>query len=810
MLARHRKRSRGLLASPEPRAARPVGAGFHIAPNAPFPAIYSDNLGFDMIRESRFDDHDIIARYTDQPPRLPEALRQRITETGDANGVLAYALADLDERLGFAQAWLVLSTSQVVVAYLDRDTYELRRLPRAQLAKVDLASGLSCHVLRIYERADGSAEPFAELRFTHRQRRSMEGLAFLLEQVIQAVPIETRDADQAYIEAVAQPIREAQALVSSRRGAVVWRLLRYLEPYKRHVIVGMSAATLVTLLALVPPFLTGYLVDHVIRPVQNGAVNGADVASVAWLSVLGMAAVQVVSKLCVWLRLRLLAVLGELVARDLRDQLFSHLQLLSMSFFSRKKTGSLITRVSSDTDRLWEFLAFGLVEVTLSLVTLLGLSAVLLYLDVRLGLIMALPVPLMCWAIHRHGKGMSRLFTRAFRKWSRLTDVLSDTIPGMRVVKAFNQGSREQGRFGERNADVVGEFNRIHGAWTGFWPSLTLALEVTVLCVWVLALPRLLGTGAALGPGLSLGKFVSFLLYTTMFVYPVEILGQVARIMHRATSSAHRVFEVLDTRPEVVDRPDARRLEPLRGAVEFERVSFAYDGVRQVIKGISFEVAPGELIGLVGPSGGGKTTLINLLTRFYDVTGGRILIDGVDLRQLEGGSYREQVGIVLQEPYLFYGSVLENIRYGAPDASFEEVIAAARVANAHEFVARLPHGYDTLVGERGHSLSGGERQRVSIARAVLKNPRILILDEATSSVDTETERKIQEAMDRLVAGRTVFAIAHRLSTLRRADRLLVIQDGKLIEHGTHAELLAKADGVYAKLHRLQQQLHDAA
>jgi ATP-binding cassette subfamily B protein len=481
-----------------------------------------------------------------------------------------------------------------------------------------------------------------------------------------------------------------------------------------------------------------------------------------------------------------------------------------MSFYSRKKTGSLITRVSSDTDRLWEFLAFGVVEVTLSLVSLIGLSSVLIYLDWRLGLVMAVPVPLMCLAIHLHGNGMNRLFTRAFRKWSRLTDVLSDTIPGMRVVKAFNQGSREQSRFNERNAAVVGEFNRIHASWTGFWPVLMLALEATVLCVWVLALPRLLGTSHAFGPALTLGKFVSFLLYTTMFVYPVEIMGQVARIMHRATSSAQRVFEVLDTQPEVVDDPNPIQVAELRGEVEFERVTFAYDGVRQVIKGLSFKVEPGELIGLVGPSGGGKTTLINLLTRFYDVSGGRILIDGVDVRKLESGAYREQVGIVLQEPYLFHGSVLENIRYGAPEASFDEVIAAARVANAHDFISRLAHGYDTVVGERGHSLSGGERQRVSIARAVLKNPRILILDEATSSVDTETERKIQEAMDRLVKGRTVFAIAHRLSTLRKASRLLVIQDGNLVEHGTHAELLANPNGIYTKLHRLQQELHEAA
>jgi ATP-binding cassette subfamily B protein len=769
-----------------------------------------------MSTEQRFNDRDIIERYTDQPSRLPEALRRAVVATkakGSAAGIVAYALADLDEHLALARTWLVLTTLEVVVAkQRPNGSHELTRLPRSGIAKVELSTGLSCHVLRVYAEAPavGNATPLLELRFTHRQRRSMEGLAFLLEQVAGGLPVEARDADDAYVDSVAQPIREAQALVSTRKLAVVWRLLSCLKPYKYRVIWGMTAATLVTLLALVPPFLTGHLVDKVIRPVQDGELRSADVVRVAWLAVLGIALVHMVSKLCVWLRLRLLAVLGELVARDLRDQLFAHLQLLSMSFYSRKKTGSLITRVSSDTDRLWEFLAFGVVEVTLSLVSLIGLSSVLIYLDWRLGLVMAVPVPLMCLAIHLHGNGMNRLFTRAFRKWSRLTDVLSDTIPGMRVVKAFNQGSREKGRFNERNAAVVGEFNRIHASWTAFWPVLMLALEATVLCVWVLALPRLLGTSHAFGPALTLGKFVSFLLYTTMFVYPVEIMGQVARIMHRATSSAQRVFEVLDTQPEVVDDPNPVHVGQLRGEVEFQRVTFAYDGVRQVIKGLSFKVEPGELIGLVGPSGGGKTTLINLLTRFYDVNGGRILIDGVDVRKLESGAYREQVGIVLQEPYLFHGSVLENIRYGAPEASFDEVIAAARVANAHDFISRLAHGYDTVVGERGHSLSGGERQRVSIARAVLKNPRILILDEATSSVDTETERKIQEAMDRLVKGRTVFAIAHRLSTLRKASRLLVIQDGNLVEHGTHAELLANPNGIYTKLHRLQQELHEAA
>jgi ATP-binding cassette subfamily B protein len=294
-----------------------------------------------------------------------------------------------------------------------------------------------------------------------------------------------------------------------------------------------------------------------------------------------------------------------------------------------------------------------------------------------------------------------------------------------------------------------------------------------------------------------------------MFAAPIEIIGQMARILNRATTSAHRVFEVLDTEPEIVDRAEPIRLSPVQGRVTFDNVSFGYDGLRQVIRGVNLEIAPGEMIGLVGPSGGGKSTLTSLIARFYDVTGGAVLIDGVDLRELDTSHYRRQVGMVLQDPYLFHGTILDNIRYGRPEAAVDVVVNAAEAANAHDFICRLEHGYDTVVGERGHTLSGGERQRISIARAVLGDPRILILDEATSSVDTETERKIQDALERLVFGRTVVAIAHRLSTLRRASRLFVIENGRISEQGTHQELLAKERGTYRRLYEMQRELAHA-
>ena len=744
-------------------------------------------------------DQEIIARYVGQPARLPSELRARVEREWGGRPVQLYALADLDHRLRLAESWLLLGPTHVAVARAAADGWDVRSVERHRVRAVRDTPGLSANTLSLLAEPDDP--PAAVVRYTQRQRRAMENVRFVLEEALAGREVPPVDADAVYADAVARPIRDAQAMVANRRSAVLLRLLRYLGPYRRQLVLGLSAAAVITLVSLVPPYLAGYVIDRVVRPAQAGTLPRDAASRMAWIAVVTMAVLYLLRQAAAVVRLRLMSVVGEWVARDLRAELYEHIQRLSLSFFSRKKTGSLITRVTADTDRLWEFLAFGIVDVSLALVMLVGLGAVLLSLDWRLGLVMTLPVPLFCWSIYRHGESLNERFIRAWRKWSRVTDVLSDTIPGIRVVKAFSQEAREVARFDVRNEDATAEINRIHHAWTRFWPLLMLAVHATTVLVWALAVPRLLGGGAEL----SAGVFVSFLLYTTMFVSPIEEIGQMARGLNRATSSAHRVFEVLDSEPEVRDVAEPVRLTPVRGHVRFENVSFAYDGVRQVLRGVSFDVRPGELVGLVGPSGGGKSTVVNLIARFYDASGGTVRVDGVDVRELDTGHYRQQIGMVLQDPYLFYGTVLDNIRYGLPDASLADVVAAARAANAHDFICKLGQGYDTMVGERGHTLSGGERQRISIARAVLHDPRILILDEATSSVDTETEREIQEALDRLTAGRTVFAIAHRLSTLRRASRLLALVDGRVVEAGTHRELLARPHGVYRRLHELQLQ-----
>ena len=758
-----------------------------------------------MSEKSHHSTEELISRYTDQPGKLPCDLRDRIESLWDNLPVQLYALADLDASLKLVNTWVVLGPEHLaIVTNNGHNENQIKCIELSQIQVVRETLGLSCTNLTLFGTPD--EPPLAVLRYTNRQRRGMENIKYIIEQRIDGNSVEhSKEPDQIYTDAITQSIREAQASVAVNKMAVVWRLISYLKPYRKRLTFGLIAASLMTIVSLLPAYFTGYVIDRVIKPFQAGVIDYSDAMYTAWAIIIGLGLTYLLRATCMWIRLHKMSVLGELVAGDLRRDIYEHMQKLSLNFFSKKHTGSLISRVSSDSDRLWDFIAFGVVEVSLSIIMLLGLGTVLMTLDWRLGLILTLPIPLFLWSFFAHGSRMQRLFLSAWRKWSNMTAVLSDTIPGIRVVKAFNQEVREKERFDDRNIQCVTMFNHIHDIWTKFWPLLLLGIHALTLCVWVLALPRVFGQGA----GLTIGTFVTFLLYMGMYLQPIETIGMMARMLNRATSSAHRIFEVLDTEPQIVDKTKPVRLNPLKGRVTFENVSFAYDGVRQVIKGISFDILPGEMIGLVGPSGAGKTTITNLIIRFYEATGGRILIDGIDIRDLDTGHFRHQVGIVLQDPYLFHGPVLDNIRYGLPDIGVDEVIKAAQAANAHDFICKLPHGYDTVIGERGQTLSGGERQRVSIARAVLCNPRILILDEATSSVDTETERKIQGALDRLVKGRTVFAIAHRLSTLRKATRLLVIDDGRIVEEGTHAELLDIPDGIYNKLQRLQQELYEA-
>ena len=434
---------------------------------------------------------------------------------------------------------------------------------------------------------------------------------------------------------------------------------------------------------------------------------------------------------------------------------------------------------------------------------IVAIASVMFWLNWRLALIALTPLPILAVVTYHRGMKMQRMFGRLWTYWSRLTAVVGDALPGVRVIQAFANEEREVGRFDRRSGEYAGKEMEIHRVWSTLQPIVSGLMRLGALLIWIVGGYMVIRHPS---PVNTFGTLVAFTSFVWQFYQPIMELANSNRMVTRAATSAQRVFEILDTPPDIYSKPGALTKNRLEGRVEFRQVSFSYEGTAPALREVSLAVEPGEMIGLCGPSGAGKSTFVNLICRFYDVTDGQVLIDGVDLRDYDVKWLRRQVGIVLQEPYLFHGTVAENIAYGLPEASPEQIIEAARAANAHDFIVGFPDGYDTMVGERGQSLSGGERQRISIARAILNNPRILILDEATSSVDSETEKQIQQALDRLVAGRTTFAIAHRLSTLQAADRLVVLEKGRIVEQGKHSELVDKEGGVYAKLHKTQMEL----
>ena len=568
---------------------------------------------------------------------------------------------------------------------------------------------------------------------------------------------------------------------------VTRRLLNYLTPHKRDMAQGLALMLASAGLALLAPYLAKLTFDNYI--------STGNVAGLGWMALATLSAFAL-DFLASWRRGLVLGRVGAELLRTLRDQMFRHYQILSMSYFDKEEIGTLISRMLSDVGVINELLSDGLINMLSDIVLLVSITVVMFLLDARLALLSLSVLPFMVLATYLFS-GRARDAYRATRqKVSALTGRLAEDINAMRVIQAFVEEARMSRGFDQINRENRDAQMNAVTLSSLFTPAMeVLSVMATGIILWF-------GGQAVAGGVLTLGTIVAFLSYTDRLFQPVLDLSMIFTTWQAAMAGGERVFEILSMQPDIQDAPDAVALPTLRGDVVFDKVGFRYLEDTPVLTDVSFSIEPGETVALVGATGAGKTTIASLLVRFYDVTEGSILIDGVDLHHMKISSLRTQLGVVPQEPFLFQGTIAYNIAFGRPDAGREEIVEAAKAANAHDFITQLPDGYDTEVLEGSANLSLGQRQLVCLARVILAAPHILILDEATSSVDLRTEGLIQDALEQLMEGRTSLVIAHRLATVQRADNLLVIDQGRIVERGTHEELLAK-NGVYAQLYRTQ-------
>ena len=569
------------------------------------------------------------------------------------------------------------------------------------------------------------------------------------------------------------------------------RVLKYLRPYRLLAITTLICAGVTTALELVPPWLVKIVIDDVIQSSRPELLP--------W-TIVGFLVAYGVKNLFASLRIRLNNTLEQRVVHDLRAQVFAALQRLSVSYFESRSTGEIMSRVNSDTEHVERIFVDGLEGLLTASLTLVGITIMLFTLNWKLAALSLLPIPLLVLSASAFTKRVHRYYHAIRRNAAELNAYLQDALSGIRETMGFNRQTYERERFGRLSWQYSDSNLKAMYLWSLYSPGMIFVGSLgTVLIIWY-------GAGEVLQGALTVGELVMFLSYLALFYVPINQIHSVNHMLQHALAASQRVFDILDTLPEVQDRPGAiAPVERLNGAVRFEQVSFHYRPDVPVLVNVSLGVQPGERIALVGPSGAGKSTMLKLLMRFYDVRAGAITIDGYDLRDLPLTFLRSQIGLVQQEPFLFNGTVRDNILYGDLGAEQERLEAAARAARAHEFISQLPEGYDTWIGERGVKLSVGEKQRVSIARVLLKDPPIVIFDEATSNIDTETEVKIREALDCLTRGRTTFIIAHRLSTLHHVDRIVVVDQGQIVEQGLHEDLLTKG-GVYAGLYEAQFEL----
>ncbi len=749
--------------------------------------------------------------------QLPQSLQSLIQEHHPSEAVELSARADMLLPDRFGEAWLVVTALRILVIEAAEKPRLSIDLPLQMVITIKRREGLGSSTMEAHT-AEGAV---LLVRYTDARSDAMDALRdALIERLPESHGHEEEDGGGEAFERdrrkrtipcpkCSNPMPRWMSVCPDclDKRELIGRLMQRARIYARPILFTFLLLAYLRFCAIYPAKLQQELVDQALKPAYQPQLGMAGhLNMLLWIIVL-LAVVRITASVVTAVQQYWMTWLGEKVTNDLRIDMYRHLQKLGVNYYDQKETGWLMDRVTGDTSTLQAFMTDTVQRTALNVVTLIVIAVMMFSAHPLLAFLALLPAPIVCLMSARFMRTTHKIWHWAWRRRSRMFSLLSNVLPGVRVVKAFVQEDREFERFERQSADYMNARVDAARAFSGFSRNTQFVMSLSTLAIWgyggylVLQNP----TGDA-KDGVTVGVLVMFIALAAQFYSPLQELTNMSQLIQQAATSAQRVFEVLDATPDMPDAPDALDLKDVAGKVEFDNVSFGYDERRPVLKNVTFTIEPGEMIGLVGPSGAGKSTTINLICRFYDVTGGAVRIDGHDVREVRLGSLRSHIGIVLQEPFLFHGTIADNIAYGHPEASFEQVLEAAKAANAHDFILRFPDAYDTMVGERGTRLSGGERQRISIARAILKNPRILILDEATSSVDTETEALIQEAIDRLVTGRTTFAIAHRLSTLQHANRLLVLEKGKLVEAGTHADLLSQEGGTYRRLVDIHRQL----
>ena len=705
--------------------------------------------------------------------------------------------ADLLPEGSFGREWLVVTQDRVLVFAADGEV----PAKRLEFSLSDLKSFKMEQVVgggMLEAQLDGKSVEL--VRFTNTHTKRFGAVAKVLEKWSNGEEAELEMEEERRCPRCGLPLEEGTEVCSAclpKRKALL-RLISFLKPYWKQVICLSTIALLSTALGLVPPYMNKPFIDVVLAPkgVPQPLEERLQLLGVLVLILLfSRVLVSALSVAQGWLS----AWMGNRITHDIRCQLYRHLQFLSLRFYDKRQIGSVISRVNQDTGRLQEFLVWGSQDLAIDGLLILGIGAMLFHMNWKLAFLVFIPAPLVGVLSTSFWKKIRYYMHRFFHRWSKLNAILNESLTGLKVVKAFAQEPRVISRFQVKSRDLAITGIQAERTWSILFSAMSLLIMVGTLLVWYV------GGRQVLFEKMSLGTLMAFLMYVGMFYRPVQSMSRLINWSARSLAAAERVFEILSTQPEVRDAKDPVEMPEIEGKVEFRDVTFGYDPNKPVLKKINFDVQPGEMMGLVGHSGAGKSTSINLLCRFYDVDEGELLIDGVPIRRIRLEDLRRQIGMVPQDTFLFRGTIAENISYAKPGATKEEIIRAAKVANAHDFILRRADGYETMIGEGGGGLSAGEKQRIAIARAVLHNPRILILDEATSHVDVETEKQIQEAIAELIRDRTTIAIAHRLSTLKNADRLLVLKDGEVVEIGSHDELLEK-EGEFHRLVQMYQEI----